>query len=338
MLRTCVLVLLLLAAARVASAQQAPGGCKIWQTTSQRSITVTSTRHYRLLENVEIDCNDMQFFADEVEVFSDADRMRASGHVVFVSADNRISADRMEFNTKTRTGTFYIASGIASLQNRGIDRSLFGTQEPDAYFWGETIEKLAPKTYRITRGGFTTCVQPTPRWELGSGSATVTLDEHAILKNTVLKVKGVPLFYLPMMYYPINKEDRATGFLIPTYGSSTIRGQTISNAFFWAINRSQDATLYHDWYSKTGQGLGGEYRYVTGPGSQGTARVLVINEHDATYRQADGSDTIHPASSSYSISGNMAQRLTQTFRAMGNADYFSSVQSQQRYQQNIFAA
>jgi LPS-assembly protein len=338
MLRTCVLVLLLLAAARVASAQQAPGGCKIWQTTSQRSITVTSTRHYRLLENVEIDCNDMQFFADEVEVFSDADRMRASGHVVFVSADNRISADRMEFNTKTRTGTFYIASGIASLQNRGIDRSLFGTQEPDAYFWGETIEKLAPKTYRITRGGFTTCVQPTPRWELVSGSATVTLDEHAILKNTVLKVKGVPLFYLPMMYYPINKEDRATGFLIPTYGSSTIRGQTISNAFFWAINRSQDATLYHDWYSKTGQGLGGEYRYVTGPGSQGTARVLVINEHDATYRQADGSDTIHPASSSYSISGNMAQRLTQTFRAMGNADYFSSVQSQQRYQQNIFAA
>ena len=56
----------------------------------------------------------------------------------------------------------------------------------------------------------------------------------------------MPVFYLPVFYYPIHKEDRATGFLIPIYGSSTIRGQTLSNAFFWAINRSQDATLYHD--------------------------------------------------------------------------------------------
>ena len=73
----------------------------------------------------------------------------------------------------------------------------------------------------------------------------------------MLKVKGVPLFYLPVMYYPTNKEDRATGFLMPTYGTSTLRGQSIHNAFFWAINRSQDATLLHDWFSKTGQGFGG---------------------------------------------------------------------------------
>lgn len=339
MLRTGTLVLILLtAAAWRANAQQAPGGCKIWTTNSQRSVTVTSSRHYRLIENVEVDCNEMQFFADQVEVFSDADRLHASGHVVFVSSNNRISADRVDFNTRTRTGTFYTASGIASLESRRIDRSLFGTQEPDAYFWGETIEKLGPKTYRITRGGFTTCVQPTPRWELVSGSVTLTLEEHAVLKNTVLMVKGVPLFYMPVMYYPINKEDRATGFLIPTYGASTIRGQTLSNAFFWAINRSQDATLYHDWYSKTGNGLGGEYRYVLGAGSQGNARMQFINEHDATYRRADGSEAQQAASSSYSIGGNLAQRLSATFRLTGNADYFSSVTAQQRYQQNVYNA
>jgi LPS-assembly protein len=339
MLRTALSPLLVLIALtaipRPASAQQPPGGCKIWQTNSQQSITITSTRHYRLIHNVEVDCNDMQFFADEVEIFSDADRMRASGNVVFVSSTNRIAAERMDFNTRTRTGTFYIASGIASMETRGIERSLFGGQEPDAYFWGETIEKLGPKTYRVTRGGFTTCVQPTPRWELVSNSATVTLEEHAVLKNTIFKVKGVPLFYLPAMYYPINKEDRATGFLIPTYGSSSIRGQTLSNAFFWAIDRSQDATLYHDYYSKTGQGFGSEYRYVEGPGSQGTGRFQVIDEHDATY-ETNGVETVHPGSSSYSFSGNMSQRLSTHMRATANADYFSSVSAQQRYQQNIF--
>ena len=192
MLRTGFLILVVLTAmAWPASAQEPPGGCKVWQTTSEQSFTITTTKHYRLIRNVEVNCNDMQFFADEVEIFSDADRMRASGHVVFVSPDNRVAAERMEFNTRTRTGTFFTASGVASLAGRAkIDRSLFGTQEPDAYFWGETIEKLGPKTYRITSGGFTTCVQPTPRWELVSESVTLTLEEHAFLKNAVLKVKG----------------------------------------------------------------------------------------------------------------------------------------------------
>jgi len=338
MLRTGLFVLVVLGAiAWPAAAQEPPGGCKVWQTSSDQTFSITSTRHYRLIRNVEINCNDMQFFADEVEIFADADRMRASGHVVFVSNENRVSAERMEFNTRTRTGTFFIASGIASMAGRSTaDRSFFGTQEPDAYFWGESIEKLGPKTYRITHGGFTTCVQPTPRWELVSDSVTITLEEHAILKNAILKVKGVPLFYMPMMYYPINKEDRATGFLIPTYGNSTIRGQTLSNAFFWAINRSQDATFYHDWYAKTGQGFGSEYRYVEGPGSAGNARFQIINEHDATYEQPDGSETVHPASSSYSFNGNMAQLLGSHMRLTANANYFSSVSDQQRYQQNIF--
>ena len=103
---------------------------------------------------------------------------------------------------------------------------------------------------------------------------TLNLDNYALLKNTILKVKGVPVLYLPVIYYPIQKDDRATGFLMPIYGISTIKGQTLSNAFFWAINRSQDATCLHDWFTKTGQGFGGEYRYVLGAGSQGRCRRI----------------------------------------------------------------
>ena len=73
----------------------------------------------------------------------------------------------------------------------------------------------------------------------------------------------------------VNEEDRATGFLIPTYGTSTVRGQTISNAFFWAINRSQDATFAHDWFSKTGQGYGAEYRFIANPTSDDESMWLV---------------------------------------------------------------
>ena len=31
----------------------------------------------------------------------------------------------------------------------------------------------------------------------------------------------MPVLYLPAIYYPIQDDDRATGFLMPTYGTST---------------------------------------------------------------------------------------------------------------------
>jgi LPS-assembly protein len=228
MARTRLLVVLvalasLMAAARPAHAQAQPGGCtQKWSVESQDAQQVIGTSHTILVKDVQIDCNGIQLFADHAELFTDIDRIRATGNVVFVSGDSRIAAERMEFNTKTKTGTFYIATGIANLEARGVEHSFFGEQEPDAYFYGETIEKLGPKTYRITRGGFTTCVQPTPRWEMVATSVTLTLQKRAVLTNMLLKVKDVPLFYLPAMYYPINKEDRATGLLIPIYGASTV--------------------------------------------------------------------------------------------------------------------
>ena len=293
--------------------------------------------HWRATGQVEMQRDDQQFFADVVDYYTDTGRLIATGNVVFVSVDSRIAADRVEFNTADRTGTFYNASGIASLGDR-VDRSMFGTQEPDAYFDGETIEKLGPSKYRITKGGFTTCVQPTPRWELVASSATITIEEYAMLKHTVLRVKGVPVLYLPIIYYPIQEDDRSTGFLLPSYGNSSIRGFTLSTAFFWAIDASQDLTVLYDWFSRTGQGLGGEYRYVAGPGSEGVVRTYWLNEHEATYTDAAGITRSIPARRSYEVRANASQTLPGRLRARGNVDYFSDVTVQQTYQNNFYDA
>jgi LPS-assembly protein len=286
---------------------------------------------------VQIDCDEMQLFADHMESFQTEGRVIATGNVLYVNGGNRINAERMEFNTKTRTGTFFNAHGTAVLRDKP-EPGLFGTQEPDLMFRGDEIQKIGPKKYHLVRGNFTTCVQPTPRWEMQSRSVTINLDDYALLKSTIFRVKSVPLMYLPIFYYPIQEDDRATGFLIPTYGSTTARGQSISNAFFWAISRSQDATLYHDWFSKTGQGVGGEYRYVLGSGSSGNARTSMLNEHETVFEQVGGSNSVYPGSRSYTIAGDMTQRLPLNLHARANVDYYSSIVSQQRYQQNIYDA
>jgi LPS-assembly protein len=334
MKRVVLIVISALACAHAAAAQTLEGCGVKWEQTSLEFVQI-SKDHLKRTGSVEVTCADMKFFADEVETFVDKHLLLARGNVVFTQGGSRIGADHMEFDTKTKTGTFYDASGTVTLEGR-VDRSMFGTMEPDAYFYGEKLEKIGEKKYRITRGGFTTCVQPTPRWEMTSSSVVMTLDDYALLRNPLLKVKGVPVLYLPILYYPIQDDDRATGFLIPVYGASTLKGQSISNAFFWAIGRSHDATFFHDWFSKTGQGLGGEYRYVAGPGSTGTFHTYWLDEHAADITQPDGSVVHQDPRRSYRLDGGFNQVISPRIRARGNINYFSDIATQVLYNQDIY--
>jgi LPS-assembly protein len=333
-------VLLIAVTAGAAPAQDLSG----INTSRQFRLERLADNHTRFTGEVEIEggSNDgeWRFYADQVDIFSDESRLVASGNVVFTSEGARVAADRVEFGIDGLTGTFFNATGSTRIVEE-VERSMFGTQEPEMQFWGEVIEKIGSRTYRLTRGGFTSCVQPTPRWEVKASSVTINLDEYAVLRNSVLAVKGVPLFYLPIMYYPIQEDGRASGILIPTYGASTIRGQSISNAFFWAVNRSHDATIFHDWFSSTGQGLGAEYRYVLGAGSQGTAQTYLLNERETTLVDRfapEGSETTIPQRRSYELRGNAQHRISSALTARGQVDYFSDITVQQTYNTNIYEA
>jgi len=295
-----------------------------------------SPTHLRLTGDVEIEGNQISFAADEVDVYTDTNRLVAHGNVVFASPEGRIAADEADYNTEKGTGIFRQASGILSLGPKA-DRLPFGDQDPDVYFYGQQLEKIAPRRYRITNGGFTTCVQPTPRWEVTSGSVLLSLDEYAFARNTILRVKGVPVFYLPVMYYPIQEDERATGFLLPSYGSSTVRGQAISNAFFWAINRSQDATLFYDWFSRGGQGVGAEYRYVSGPQSRGNVRLYRLAKQESPITQ-NGVTTFQPGGSSFELNGTASQALGRRTRGHLRMEYFSDFITQQLYHQDLYQA
>jgi lipopolysaccharide assembly outer membrane protein LptD (OstA) len=281
---------------------------------------------------VRIDCDDSQIFADEIDWRDDEQTVSIKGHVLFVQPGVRVMADHAIINRVTKLGTFFDASGYTQIASKPGEQSLFGGLEPDMYFWGDQLIKTGERTYRLIDGGFTSCVQATPRWDMGGTTGSVTLDKHVTLKNAVLHVKDVPLFYVPIMYYPINKEDRATGFLMPKYGSSTVGGFTLSNAFFWAINRSEDATFYHTWFKKTGQSFGTAYRFISMPGSNGDAKFNIIAEREQT--APDGTITT-AGSRSYNVAANVNQELPNHFRLLSNVDYFNNATTQQLYQQDI---
>ena len=104
----------------------------------------------------------------------------------------------------------------------------------------------------------------------------------------------------------------------------------MTNAFFWAIGRSHDATFFHDWFTKTGQqARGGEYRYVLAPEAPGNAF------HRSTRRGSPRRSTAwrHHARAQVSRSTATCAEAARQVRARGQRRLLLRHRTQQTYQQ-----
>ena len=195
-------------------------GCKLSKTQNMSGIRLAED-HY-IMEGtadqpVQIDCDDMQFFADHMELFEKEGRVIANGNVTYISGGNRINAERMVYYTKTRTGRSTTPPARPCCARRHSPASS-ARRNRTRTSGAKSCRRSVPRNTAIIHGGFTTCVQPTPRWDMAAESITLHLDDYAFLKNAVFRVKSVPLMFLPIFYYPIQEDNRATGFLMPIYG------------------------------------------------------------------------------------------------------------------------
>jgi LPS-assembly protein len=255
---------------------------------------------------VDLRSGDAHLTADRVEFWNEEMRVVAEGNVVFEQGDQKIIATRLEADLRSRTGRFFNAHGRAGA---------------DLYFYGDIIEKESEDTYVIEGGAFTSCAQPTPRWQFVAGKARMKRNHHVALHHPLLKLKSIPVFYAPFLYYPIDEQGRSTGFLLPQIGSSSLKGFIFNEAFFWAINRSMDATIAYERYSEVGNGASIEYRYVASEASRGEVSTFLIDDTRSGSRE-------------YSITGNANQELLFGFRSVARIDYFSSFDFQQSFQEN----
>ena len=132
-------------------------------TISDRREGFNDQKDWHFVGHVEMDQGgDTKIYAEDVWTYIGEDRAVASGNVVFAQGNNRISAERAEFNLQTRLGMFYNAWGMASVKPQAetprpgqVSAPTLAGQENVVLFFGETIEKIGPKKYKITNGGFT---------------------------------------------------------------------------------------------------------------------------------------------------------------------------------------
>jgi LPS-assembly protein len=221
------------------------------------------TQLYEAHGNVKVIRGNMVLLADHAQLNMATKELVAWGNVLLREGEDVVECERLEVNLDTRLGKIFKAKLFLKDQNFHII--------------GREIEKLGEGRYRIRDGSFTTCDAKRPPWKFTVKELDVTLEGYGIAKHPVFYLENIPILYLPATIIPVKKE-RQTGFLIPGIGYSSEYGPKIKNAFFWAIAKDMDATLYADWLGDRGLKDGLEYRYALTRNISGRANFYFIDD------------------------------------------------------------
>ncbi len=215
---------------------------------------------YQLHGNAEIHYGTYILRADEVSYNSETGDSKAEGHVVLDGGpnDEHIQASRGTYNLRSEIGRFEHVTGSVGVHLRG--RRLMLTSANPFIFTGTAVEKNGPDHYKIYDGVVTTCDLPRPKWDFYAHKVVVEVGGTAKIYHSTFSIEGIPILYFPFATLPAQTLPRQSGFLIPNLGFSSTKGTIFGESLFWAINRSMDAHIGAEYFSKRGWAPQGEFR------------------------------------------------------------------------------
>ncbi len=127
----------------------------------------------------------------------------------------------------------------------------------------ERLEFQGENRLRLINATYSTCPVEPPDWYAQAGEIKLDHDrEVGEARDAKVVFKDVPLFYTPWLSFSLNNR-RKSGFLTPTFGSSTRTGTELTVPFYWDIAPHMDATIAPRLMTKRGVQWNGEYRYLS---------------------------------------------------------------------------
>ena len=201
--------------------------------------------------NVDIRIGTYRLQADKATVYDAENKVVAEGSVVFDQGDmQRITGSRAEWNYRTKTGYFMDSTGFTNQTQDGTR----------IYFTADRVEKVSLDTIVATNVQITACDEDVPKWSFQASKARIKTGDRVYVTSPTMRLKNIPVFYLPFASVSIKPRDRASGFLTPTFGGSGAKGMRLSTAYYQTLGRSADFTFRSDIYTQRGLGFGGDLR------------------------------------------------------------------------------
>lgn len=200
-----------------------------------------------MADSVSITADNRLIASGNVEAFFDGTTLSAA-RITYDEATDRLIIDGPIF-IKAADGTILTAESAdldPKLQN-GLLLSARMVLNEQLQLAANRIDRVDGRLTQLTKVAATSCNvcdgRP-PLWDIRA--SRIVHDQEAqqlYLDNAVLRVRGLPIFWLPTMRMPDPSLDRATGFLAPSYQSNDLLGLGIRTPYFIKIGDHRDLTL-----------------------------------------------------------------------------------------------
>ena len=207
---------------------------------------------------VEIQYKNLTLHADHVQYNSKTYLAVAQGNVQLDVDTQHLTADSGNFNVRSGEGVFRHVRGTVVMGPR-----------PNAYllvspnpltFEAQEVRRLNNETYVIEHAWLTVCEPDKPSWKFYTTHATLHVDHSVALLNANFRLFRIPLLYMPYATVPAGHNLRQSGFLLPEFSDTSLKGVVLGDAYYWAPNTWTDLSLGGAYLSLRGWQQNGEFR------------------------------------------------------------------------------
>ena len=202
-----------------------------------------------LTGNAQVRRLDSIIKGDRIDYLQSTGEADVRGNGLIIRDGNLVRGPHLRYNVDSQTGL--------------IEQPQFWLAGSGGVGQADEAEILSRQHMRLKNLRYSGWTGPDPAWYIQSSRVDLYLDENeGSARNGVLYFKDTPILYSPYLTFPLGK-DRKSGFLIPTYGSSSNGGIEITTPYYLNLAPNYDATLYPRFLSKRGLLLGTELRHLS---------------------------------------------------------------------------
>jgi LPS-assembly protein len=220
--------------------------------TADRLLYDTGEKTVTAIGNVEISSGDRRLLADQVRYDQNTGRMLASGNVVLIEpSGDALFGDEVEVTGDLREG---LARSVAMLMK---DESRLAAAEGTRRE-GQIIEleKAVYSPCPLCKGG-----KGGPLWQIKARRVIYDQEAQTVsYRDARLELFGVPFVYTPYFRHPAPGVEQQSGFLTPTFGTTSETGFITQVPYYFALSPSSDFTFAPIFTQTAGVVLAGEYR------------------------------------------------------------------------------
>ncbi|WP_294033051.1 LPS assembly protein LptD [uncultured Moraxella sp.] len=221
-------------------------------------------QYAELSGNVIVEQNGQQVIADKIMLNTLTGEAIATGQVQF--SDGGMPTTEGGLTDKIGVGIIGVADSLeysTDGKNAAAKDVAFASTSINAHGYAGQMQKLSQNEYQMSDVMFSTCPPTERKWYLDSQKIDINSDTgRAIARNTTLRIKDVPVLYLPYFNFPID-DRRASGFLLPTVGFGSSDSFEISTPYYLNLAPNYDATITPTIYTNRNPMVTGEFRYLT---------------------------------------------------------------------------